>query len=263
MSQSRSTWGSKIGFVLASAGASVGLGAIWKFPYLVGSNGGSAFLFPFILLTLTVGLVLLIAELALGRAGAGSIVTGFRKLGGKAWGRAGYLGVVTGFLVLSFYSAIGGWTIAYFINACLGNGLVADQAQLGAHFARIAGTPEMAIGFQALFLVMTGWVVAYGVSSGIERLSKVLMPLLFILMLVLIVRSLFLPGAEKGLAYLFSWNPEAFTVDALLSAMGFTFFSLCLGSGCMLTYGSYLDKDTDLIYSSSWIAGLTILSSVP
>lgn len=262
MSQSRSTWGSKIGFVLASAGASVGLGAIWKFPYLVGSNGGSAFLFPFILLTLTVGLVLLIAELALGRAGAGSIVTGFRKLGGKSWGRAGYLGVITGFLVLSFYSAIGGWTIAYFINACLGNGLVADQAQLSAHFGRIAGTPEMAIGFQALFLVMTGWVVAYGVSSGIERLSKVLMPLLFILMLVLIVRSLFLPGAEKGLAYLFSWNPEAFTVDALLSAMGFTFFSLCLGSGCMLTYGSYLDKDTDLVYSSSWIAGLTILSSL-
>lgn len=262
MVESRSTWGSRIGFVLASAGASVGLGAIWKFPYLVGSNGGSAFLFPFILLTFTVGLVLLIAELALGRAGAGSIVTGYRKLGGKAWGRAGYLGVITGFLVLSFYSAIGGWTIAYFVNACLGNGLVADQAQLGAHFARIAGTPEMAIGFQALFLVITAWVVAYGVSSGIERLSKILMPLLFILMLVLIVRSLFLPGAEIGLQYLFKWNPEAFTIDALLSAMGFTFFSLCLGSGCMLTYGSYLDNKIDLVYSSTWIAALTILSSL-
>ena len=114
----RSTWGSRLGFVLASAGAAVGLGAICKFPYLVGSNGGSAFLFPFIVLTFTIGLVLLIAELTVGRAGAGCIVTAFRKLGGKNWGRAGYLGVITGFLILSFYSAIGGWTIAYFVNAC-------------------------------------------------------------------------------------------------------------------------------------------------
>lgn len=262
MTGTRSTWGSRIGFVLASAGASVGLGAIWKFPYLVGSNGGSAFLFPFIFLTFTVGLVLLIAELALGRAGSGSIVTGYRKLGGKLWGRAGYLGVITGFLILSFYSAIGGWTIAYFVNACLGEGLVADQALLGAHFAHITGTPEMAIGFQALFLVFTAWVVAYGVSSGIERLSKILMPLLFVLMLILIIRSLFLPGAEAGLSYLFKWNPEAFTFDALLSAMGFTFFSLCLGSGCMLTYGSYLDNKIDLVQSSTWIAALTIFSSL-
>ena len=153
----RSTWGSRLGFVLASAGAAVGLGAIWKFPYLVGSNGGSAFLFPFIVLTFTIGLVLLIAELTIGRAGAGCIVTAFRKLGGKNWGRAGYLGVITGFLILSFYSAIGGWTIAYFVNACLGAGLVADQAQLGAHFASISGDPELAIGYQALFLIITAY----------------------------------------------------------------------------------------------------------
>lgn len=262
MQEARSTWGSRLGFVLASAGAAVGLGAIWKFPYLVGSNGGSVFLFPFIIMTFTLGLVLLIAELTIGRAGAGSIVTAFRKLGGKYWGRAGYLGVVTGFFVLSFYSAIGGWTIAYFVNACLGSGLVSDQAQLGAHFASISADPVLAIGYQALFLIITAWVVAYGVSSGIERLSKVLMPLLFVLMIILIIRTLFLPGATEGLHYLFSWNPEAFSVDALLSAMGFTFFSLCLGSGCMLTYGSYLDSKVDLIGSSAWIAFLTILSSL-
>lgn len=258
----RNTWTSRIGFVLASAGAAIGLGAIWKFPYLVGSNGGSAFLFPFIVLTFTVGMILLIAELTLGRAGAGSIVTAFRKLGGKNWGRAGYLGVVTGFLVLSFYSTIGGWTIAYFVNACLGSGLVADQAQLGAYFNGIAGDPVLAIGYQALFLIITAWVVAYGVSNGIERLSKILMPTLFILMLIVIIRSLFLPGAVDGLSYLFDWNSEALTLDSLLSAMGFTFFSLCLGSGCMLTYGSYLDSKVDLVNSSCWIAFLTILSSL-
>ncbi len=258
----RSTWGSRLGFILASAGAAVGLGAIWKFPYLVGSNGGSAFLFPFIVLTFTIGLVLLIAELALGRAGAGSIVTAYRKLGGKWWGRAGYLGVLTVFLVLSFYSAIGGWTIAYFVNACLGNGIIADQAALGANFGAIASNPVSALGFQALFLMLTAWIVTHGVSSGIERLSKILMPTLFILMLVIIVRALMLPGATDGLTYLFSWNPEAFTQDALLSAMGFTFFSLCLGSGCMLTYGSYLDEKVDLVRSSAWIAFLTVFSSI-
>ena len=124
MSQERITWTSRIGFVLASAGAAVGLGAIWKFPYMAGTNGGSVFLFPYVLLTFTVGLVLLIAEIALGRLGKGGIVTTYRKLAGSSFLPAGYLGVVTGFLVLSFYSAIGGWTISYFCEALVGRGLI-------------------------------------------------------------------------------------------------------------------------------------------
>lgn len=115
--EQRKTWTSRIGFVLASAGAAVGLGAIWKFPYMAGTNGGSAFLFPYILMTFTVGAALLIAEVALGRAGRGGIVTAYRNLAGRAWVPAGYLGVLTGFLVLCFYSAIGGWTLAYFAEA--------------------------------------------------------------------------------------------------------------------------------------------------
>ncbi len=122
--EQRKTWTSRIGFVLASAGAAVGLGAIWKFPYMAGTNGGSAFLFPYILMTLTVGAALLIAEVALGRAGRGGIVTAYRNLAGRAWVPAGYLGVLTGFLVLCFYSAIGGWTLAYFAEAVTGSGLI-------------------------------------------------------------------------------------------------------------------------------------------
>ena len=232
----------------------MGLGAIWKFPYLVGSNGGSAFLFPFIILTFTIGLVLLIAELTVGRAGAGCIVTAFRKLGGKHWGRAGYLGVVTGFLVLSFYSAIGGWTIAYFVNACLGSGLVADQAQLGAHFASISGDPELAIGYQALFLFLTAWVVAYDISKGIERISKVLMPILAVISVFLMIYVLCQPGALEGVEFLFKPDFSEFGYETLLAALGQLFYSLSLAMGIMITYGSYMKKEVSVQKSSLQIA---------
>lgn len=262
MSDERKTWSSRIGFVLASAGAAVGLGAIWKFPYMAGTNGGSAFLFPYILMTFTVGLALLIAEIALGRTGRGGIVTAYRNLAGRRWVPMGYLGVITGFLVLSFYSAIGGWTLAYFADAITGTGLVADQSQLGAHFAELTANPVLALGFQWLFLLINGLIVAFGVTKGIERVSKILMPMLFLMMLVIIVRGLMLPGAMAGVEFLFKFDLDAFTWDAMLQAMGFTFFSLCVGCGCMLTYGSYLPRETNLINGCTWIAFLGVVSSL-
>lgn len=262
MSDERKTWSSRIGFVLASAGAAVGLGAIWKFPYMAGTNGGSAFLFPYILMTFTVGLALLIAEIALGRTGRGGIVTAYRNLAGRFWVPMGYLGVLTGFLVLCFYSAIGGWTLAYFAEAVVGAGLVTDQSQLGAHFTEITSNPVLAMGFQWLFLLINGLIVALGVTKGIERVSKVLMPLLFVMMIVIIVRGLMLPGAMGGVDFLFKFDTEAFTWGALLQAMGFTFFSLCVGCGCMLTYGSYLPRETNLVNGCAWIAFLGVISSL-
>ena len=258
----RKTWTSRIGFVLASAGAAVGLGAIWKFPYMAGTNGGSAFLFPYILMTFTVGAALLIAEVALGRAGRGGIVTAYRNLAGRAWVPAGYLGVLTGFLVLCFYSVIGGWTLAYFAEAVTGSGLIADQNELGAHFGAFVSDPVLALGFQWLFLLINGLIVALDVTKGIERISKVLMPLLFVMMLVLIGRGLMLPGATAGLEFLFKFDPSTFTWSALLQAMGFTFFSLCVGCGCMLTYGSYLDKGSNLVGGCLWITFLAVVSSI-
>lgn len=258
----RSNWSSRIGFILSSAGAAVGLGAIWKFPYLSGSNGGCAFLLPYVVLSFTIGLTLLIAEIALGRAGRGSIVTTYRKLAGAVWVPWGYLGVLTGFLVLCFYSAIGGWTLSYFLDAVLGNGLVTDKAALGAHFGSLVSNPVSAIGFQALFLALTALVVSTDISRGIERLNKVLMPLFFVLVLVIIVRGVTLPGASAGLAYLFEFKSEAFTAQSLLAAMGFVFFSLCVGCGCMMTYGSYLSEETKLVHGCVWITFLATLSSV-
>ncbi len=262
MAQERITWTSRIGFVLASAGAAVGLGAIWKFPYMAGTNGGSVFVLPFILLTFTVGLALLIAEVVLGRLGRGGIVTTYRRLAGPAFLPAGYLGVLTGFLVLSFYSAIGGWALSYFCEALVGQGLITDQSQLGAHFGEFTANPVLALGFQWLFLLLNGLIVAFDVTKGIERVSKILMPLLFFMMLAIIIRGLMLPGAWAGVEFLFKFDPQAFTFSALLQAMGFTFFSLCVGCGCMMTYGSYLDDKTNVLRSCSWIAFLSVIASI-
>ena len=183
------SWGSRLGFILASAGSAVGLGAIWKFPYLAGSNGGSAFLFPYVILSFTIGLVLLLAEIALGRLGKGGIVTAYRAIGGKKWAVFGYLGILTGFCVLCFYSVIGGWTISYLVDALLGNSIVADKSALEAHFGALVANPMVSIGFQAAFLMFTAWVVVFDVAKGIERLSKILMPLLLVLVLIVIIHN--------------------------------------------------------------------------
>ncbi len=262
MSSERKSWTSRIGFILASVGAAVGLGAIWKFPYMAGTNGGSAFLFPYLLLTFTIGLTLLIAEITLGHIGRGGIVTTYRKLAGSKWVPFGYLGVLTGFLVMSFYSAIGGWTLAYFSDALTGSGLITDQALLGKHFGELTANPVMALGYQWLFLLLNGLIVAFDVTKGIERVSKILMPLLFFMMIALIVRGLMLPGAWAGVEFLFKFDPSAFTWSALLQAMGFVFFSLCVGCGCMLTYGSYLKEGTNVVSGCAWIAILTVISSL-
>ena len=258
----RATWASRLGFVLAAAGAAVGLGAIWKFPWLAGSNGGSAFLLPYLVLSFTLGFVFLVAEVTLGYLGRGSIVSTMKRIASRKWLPVGYMGVLTGLLVLSFYSVIGGWTLAYLVDALLGNGLVTDQAQLGARFAALSGDPTLSIGYQALFLALTAGVVALQVSRGIERLSKVLMPALFILMMIIIVRGLTLPGAGAGLSYLFAFRPEAFTAESLYAALGFTFFSLCVGCGCMMTYGSYLAPGSRIFRSCSTIVVLTVLASI-
>ena len=229
---------------------------------MAGTNGGSVFVLPFILLTFTVGLALLIAEVVLGRLGKGGIVTTYRRLAGPAFLPAGYLGVLTGFLVLSFNSAIGGWILSYFCEALVGQGLITDQSQLGAHFGEFTANPVLALGFQWLFLLLNGLIVAFDVTKGIERVSKILMPLLFFMMLAIIIRGLMLPGAWAGVEFLFKFDPQAFTFSALLQAMGFTFFSLCVGCGCMMTYGSYLDDKTNVLRSCSWIAFLSVIASI-
>ena len=263
MSQGASTgWGSRLGFILASAGSAVGLGAIWKFPYMAGTNGGSIFMIPYIFFTVTVGIALLIAEFAMGRAGKRGAVGSLNKVCGKPWGFFGGVGVFTVFLILSFYSVVGGWCIKYTVDAFMGTGIIADAEALSAHFGGFVSDGVTSYLYLLVFLLMTAFVVLRGVEAGIEKLSKILMPSLFILMLILIIRGVTLPGGWKGIEFLFTPRWEDFNATALFNAMGFCFFSLSLGAGTMITYGSYLNPKADLPSSVGWVAVLAIMSSV-
>ena len=246
MAQERITWTSRIGFVLASAGAAVGLGAIWKFPYMAGTNGGSVFMLPYIFFTLTVGVALLLAEFAMGRAGRRGAVGSLNRAAGKPWGIFGGIGVFTVFLILSFYSVVGGWCIKYLWDAMLGIGLTTDAKVLNANFGSFVSDMVSSYGYLLLFLCLTAYVVMNGVQQGIEKVAKILMPLLFILMVILIIRGVTLPGGWAGVEFLFTPRWEDFNGTALFNAMGFCFFSLSLGAGTMITYGSYLNPKADL-----------------
>ncbi|NDV11293.1 sodium-dependent transporter [Crenobacter caeni] len=258
----RSQWGSRLGFILASAGATVGLGSIWKFPYVTAMNGGGAFLAIFVLLTFTLGLTLLLAEFAIGRAARAGAVSAFKRLGGGAWPLTGYAGVLAGFLVLSFYSVVGGWTLGYLMRAADGRVMSDDPAALAALFGQYVGSPIEPLLTHAVFMALTLAVVIAGVKNGIERAGKLLMPALFVLMLVLIVRSLTLPGAATGVAEFLAPDFSKVTPAMLVDALGLAFFSLSVGAGCMLAYGSYLGSEVKLAGSALWVASLTTLTSV-
>lgn len=256
------SWGSRLGFILASAGSAVGLGAIWKFPYMVGTNGGAVFMLPYIFFTFTVGVSLLLAEFAMGRAGRRGPVGSLNDVCGKPWGFFGGVGVATVFLILSFYSVVGGWCLKYLWDAIDGSGIIADPALLGAHFEGFVSNTTVSYLYLLLFLGLTALVVVKGIESGIERVAKFLMPALFILMLVLIVRGISLPNGWAGVEFMFMPKWEDFNSASLFNAMGFTFFSLSLGAGTMITYGTYLDRKADLPSSVGWVAFLGIMSSI-
>lgn len=260
---SRDLWTSRLGFILASAGAAVGLGAIWKFPYMAGTNGGAAFIVPYIAFCFTIGMFLLLAELVVGRAGRAASIKSMIKVGKqKYWGIFGLIGVLTGFFILTFYSTVGGWCVAYLVDALMGNGVVTDLNQLGAYFGKFIGNPWVGIFYQLIFMVLTAGTVVFGVQKGIERLAKYLMPTLFILMLVLIARGLTLPNAWQGVEFMFSFNWDQFNADSLFNAMGFCFFSLSVGAGTLIVYASYLSDDANLPQSTAWVAFLGILAAL-
>ncbi|GGY29069.1 sodium-dependent transporter [Paludibacterium paludis] len=259
---SRSQWGSKLGFILASAGSAVGLGAIWKFPYVTATNGGGAFLLIFLAITFTMGFALLLAEFAIGRAVASGAVGAFRALGNRRWSAIGYIGVLCCFLILSFYSVVGGWTIGYLVRALDGRVMTSDSQALGSLFGSYVGNPVEPLITHGIFALLTLLVVMSGVQKGIERAGKVLMPGLFILMLVLIARSLTLPHAIDGVMAFFAPDFTKVNPGMLVDAMGLAFFHLSVGAGCMLAYGSYLDRQTSLTQVGAWVTGLSTVTAV-
>lgn len=257
---SREQWSSKIGFILAAAGSSIGLGAIWKFPYMTGTNGGSVFVLLFIISTIAVGLPILLAEFLIGRKGQADAVTTFKKLApGKKWFVYGWFGFIFGFIVLSFYSVVGGWILSYLARAIFFKLDVADHAQL---FTAITANPiEVLIG-QAVFMFLTIWIVQGGIKAGIERASTWMMPLLFIFFILLAIRSLTLDGAMEGVRFLFVPDWSLLTGETFILALGQAFFSLSLGITGMITYASYLSKEERLGQSAVNVVILNIIISI-
>jgi len=258
-----SKWGSKIGFILASAGSAIGLGAVWKFPYMTAANGGGGFLLVFLIFTLLIGLPLLLAEFVLGRGAGVSAIKTFGKLGkNKNYNIIGYVGGFALFILLSFYSVIGGWILVYLgisIADALGVHTTTDHAAL---FVSIISNTWIALGAQALFILLNIIIVSRGVQKGIEKASKIMMPLLFIIFLIIIARSLTLPNAMSGVTYFLKPDFSKITSSGILFALGQSFFALSIGVTAMLTYASYLDRRTNLVQSGISVVLMNIAVSV-
>tara|TARA_R110002073_G_scaffold222275_3_gene382493 strand:- start:1895 stop:3160 length:1266 start_codon:yes stop_codon:yes gene_type:complete len=253
---SRDHFATRLGFVLAAAGSAVGLGNIWKFPFMAGQNGGGAFLLLYIAFVLTIGLSVMLAEFAIGRAGQRNPVGSFRALKGGAWPAVGGLGVVAGFVILSFYSVVGGWTLAYALKSVSGALASNDPKVLGAAFGAFIADPLDVIGFHAAFMVLTLGIVAGGVRGGIERAARILMPVLALLVVVLAVRAVTLDGAAKGIAFFLTPDFSKVTWDTVNAALGQAFFSLSLGMGTMITYASYLNRQVNLPQTAAQVTVL-------
>ncbi|PTW62070.1 NSS family neurotransmitter:Na+ symporter [Breoghania corrubedonensis] len=262
MNAPREKWHSRIGFIVAAAGSAVGLGNIWKFPYITGENGGAAFLLLYLAIVFTLGLSLLLAEVAVGRASQSDALSAFQVLGHRGWTVVGAIGLSVAFLILSFYSVIAGWTIAYVIKSADGAFTGLDIGGIGNSFADFISDPWQPLIYQAVFVALTVFVVLKGVASGIERVSKILMPLLFVILLALVARSLTLPGAQAGVDFFLSPDFSKINGSVFMAALGQAFFSLSIGMSAMLTYGSYIDRETRIGRSAWYIVSLDTLVAV-
>lgn len=254
----RGQWSSRFGFVLAAAGSAIGLGNIWRFPYTAGQNGGGAFVLVYLIFVALIGIPVLLSELSVGRATRLNPVGAYRKLApGTAWPWLGAIGVACGFGILSFYSVIAGWTLGYGYYAIQGRfSGDFDAAASNEVFTNLVSGPMVPVALCAVFLLLTALVVRGGVSSGIERAAKILMPIFFVLLLFMAIRSVTLDGASAGLEFFFHVDFSKLIEDPSVigSALGQALFSLSLGMGAMITYGSYLPKEENVPVSAVSVA---------
>lgn len=245
-SADREEWSSRIGFILAAAGSAIGLGNIWRFPYLAGEGGGGAFVMIYLLCILLIGMPYLFAELSLGRNSQRNPVGAIKSItgGGSAWILVGGFCVLAGFVILSYYSVIAGWAVGYAVK---------DVLAPSMGFEAFAASPGIVIGLLAVFLLMTFLVVVGGIQQGIERWAKILLPVLFVLIILVIIRAVTLDGAAEGLRFYLVPDFSAVTFDLVIAALGQAFFTLSLGMGAMITYGSYLPKREDIAISGGYV----------
>jgi neurotransmitter:Na+ symporter, NSS family len=252
-------WSSRWAFILAATGSAVGLGNVWKFPYITGRNGGGAFVLIYLLCVALIGIPIMIAEIMLGRRGRQNPINTMRTLAEESgqstlWGLLGWLGIASGSLILSYYSVIAGWTLAYVFRTAAGIFTDATAEGVTSIFGQFVGNPEGVLAWHTIFMVMTMVVVSRGVRSGLEQAVKFLMPALFVILLVLCGYAMNTRTFMQGVHFLFTPNFGAITPTGILTAMGQAFFSLSLGMGAIMIYGSYLPHSTSIARSSVVIA---------
>ena len=256
MRSQREQWGSKLGFILAASGSAVGLGNIWKYPHMAGQNGGAAFTVVYLICILIVGLPILLGELAIGRNTQLSPVGAYERLAKKSnWKWVGFLGVASAFVILSFYGVVGGWTLRYTFYSISGGfeSLSGNPDASGEVFNSFITNSINPILWQVLFMTICIGIIIKGVKSGIEMGAKIMMPLIIVILGVLVIKGLTLDGGSEGLIFLFKPKFSDLTPSSIVLALGHAFFTLSLGMGTMITYGSYLDKKQNLISAAIWV----------
>lgn len=262
-SSSRASFGSKLGAILAAAGSAVGLGNIWRFPYETGNHGGAAFIVIYMVCVVLLGLPLMLAEFTIGRRSHASTGQAFEVLRpGSLWRWVGYMGVLTGFLILGYYSVVAGWTLEYIYQSGVGNLHGMDAAGYDAQFAAFETHPFRPLLWLGVFMLLTHFIIIRGVKEGIERYSKIMMPALFILIMLLACCSILLPGAEKGIRFLFQPDFTKVNTQVIISAMGQAFFSLSIAMGCLSTYASYFDQQVKFGHVALSVAGIDSLVAI-
>jgi len=256
---------------LAASGSAIGLGNLWKFPYNTGSNCGGAFVLLYLLFLAIIGIPLMLAAITLGRKTELSVFGAYRSID-KRWAFVGTLAIICGFIILAFYSTVGGWVIFYLKSAIVGDLNTTDSIYLGSIFDNLLNSPIELLSYQFIFMIATILIVLRGISGGIEKASKIMMPALFIMIIIIAVRSITLKGGIEGIEFLFVPDFSKINMNVAMNALGQVFFSISIGIGTMITYGSYLDKKDNLLSTATLIpvldtiiailAGLAILPAV-
>lgn len=258
----RANFGSKLGVVLATAGSAVGLGNVWRFPYVAGQDGGAAFIIIYVVSVVLLGIPCMVSEFIIGRHGASNTARAYGRMSNdSAWKFVGYLGVLTGFLITGYYCVVSGWCLEYVFGAAVG-GISGDAEYVKNYFTTFASDPVRPILWMVVFLFITHFVIVRGVRNGIEKVSKMMMPVLFILLLVIVVASCMLPDAGKGISFLFKPDFAKLDKDVFLDALGQSFYSLSIAMGCICTYASYFSRTTNLLQSAVQISVVDCLVAV-
>ena len=258
----RANFSSKLGVILATAGSAVGLGNVWRFPYMVGENGGAVFIMIYVACILLLGIPCMVSEFIIGRHGQANTARAYRKLaGGSPWSIIGYMGVITGFLITGYYAVVAGWCLQYIWASLVGH-LQGDPTYFQTYFAEFSGNPVKPIFWTIIILGITYLIIEHGVRDGIERASKLLMPTLFFLLLIIVGASCMLPGADKGIEFLFKPDFTAINSEVFLAALGQAFYSLSIAMGCICTYASYFSRQTNLTKSAIQIGVIDSLVAI-